>query len=145
MIPIQFELATNESLRGKGLKSSVKCSLTGNWYDIQDTAKHAQWLSEIILFYYQDHGLTEEQAYELSRQLKLLAIQITHVNSLHDLKFIYAVITMFNDQISVFRHQKREFCIGHSIRHKILDKLNTCIATGNNFKTREELMHKQAS
>jgi hypothetical protein len=114
-------------------------------HDIQNTAKHAQWLAEIVLFYYKDHGLTEEQAYELSKQLKLLAIQITHVDSLHDLKFVYAVITMFSDKVSVFRHEKREFCIGYNIRHNILNKLNTCIATGNNFKIREELIKGQLS
>lgn len=114
-------------------------------HDIQNTAKHAQWLAEIVLFHYGDHGLTKEQAYELSKQLKLLAIQITHVDSLHDLKFVYAVITIFSDRISVFRHKKREYCIGYNIREKILNKLNTCITTGNNFKIREELMRGQLS
>lgn len=109
-------------------------------HDIQNAAKHAQWLSEIVLFHYKDHGLSEEQAYELSKQLKLLAIQITYADSLHDLKFVYAVVTMFNDKVSVFKHSKREYCIHYNIRHHILEKLNTCIATGNNFKIREELM-----
>lgn len=109
-------------------------------HDIQNAAKHAQWLSEIVLFHYKDHGLSEEQAYELSKQLKLLAIQITYADSLHDLKFVYAVVTMFNDKVSVFKHSKPEYCIHYNIRHHILNKLNTCIATGNNFKIREELM-----
>ncbi len=109
-------------------------------HDIQNAAKHAQWLSEIILFYYKDHGLNEEQAQALSTQLKLLAVQITHADSLHDLKFVYAVVTMFNDKVSVFKHAKREYCIHRNIRHGILDKLNTCIATGNYFKVRKELM-----
>ncbi|MEB3230690.1 MAG: hypothetical protein VKJ64_06760 [Leptolyngbyaceae bacterium] len=109
-------------------------------HDIQNAAKHAQWLAEIVLFHYNDHGLTQEQAQELSRQLKLLAIQITHVDSLHDLKFVYAVVTMFNDKVSVFRHDKKEYSIHYNIRDHILNKLNSCIATGNNFKIREELM-----
>jgi hypothetical protein len=109
-------------------------------HDIQNAAKHAQWLSEIVLFHYKDHGLTQEQAYELSKQLKLLAIQITHADSLHDLKFVYAVITMFNNKVSVFKHSKREYSIHYNIRDHILNKLNSCIATGNNFKVREELM-----
>jgi hypothetical protein len=107
---------------------------------IQKTAKHAQWLSEIVLFHYGDHGLTKEQAYELSRQLKLLAIQITHADSLHDLKFVYATITLFNNEISVFKHSKKEHSIHYNIREHILNTLNSCIATGNNFKIREELM-----
>jgi len=109
-------------------------------HDIQNTAKHAQWLSEIVLFHYRDHGLTKEQAYELSRQLKLLAIQITHADSLHDLKFVYATITLFNNEISVFKHSKKEHSIHYNIREHILNTLNSCIATGNNFKVREELM-----
>lgn len=109
-------------------------------HDIQNAAKHAQWLSEIVLFYYHDHGLTEDQAYELSKQFKLLAIEITHADSLHDLKFVYAVVTMFNDHIARFRHRTQEYSIQYNIRKHILDKLNTCIATGNNFKVREELM-----
>ncbi|MEB3356951.1 MAG: hypothetical protein VKK04_09510 [Synechococcales bacterium] len=109
-------------------------------HDIQNAAKHAQWLSEIVLFHHRDHGLNEEQAYELSKQLKLLAIQITQADSLHDLKFVYAVVTMFNNKVSVFKHSKREYSIHYNIRDHILNKLNTCIATGNNFKIREELM-----
>jgi hypothetical protein len=109
-------------------------------HDIQNTAKHAQWLSEIVLFHYRDHGLTKEQAYELSKQLKLLAIQITHADSLHDLKFVYATITLFNNEISVFKHSKKEHSIHYNIREHILNTLNSCIATGNNFKIREELM-----
>lgn len=84
--------------------------------DIQNAAKHAQWLSEIIIFHYKDHGLNQEQGYELSKQLKLLAIQITHADSLHDLKFVYAVITMFNDKVSVFKHSNREYSIHYNIR-----------------------------
>lgn len=113
-------------------------------HDIQNAAKHAQWLSEIVLFHYKDHDLTQEQAYELSKQLKFLAIQITHADSLHDLKFVYAVITMFNNKVSVFKHSKREYSIHYNIRHHILNKLNSCIATGNNFKIREELMKLMA-
>ena len=29
--------------------------------DIQNAAKHAQWLSEIIIFHYKDHGLNQEE------------------------------------------------------------------------------------
>jgi len=113
-------------------------------HDIQNAAKHAQWLSEIVLFHYKDHGLTQEQAYELSKQLKLLAIQITHADSLHDLKFVYAVITMFNNKVSVFKHSKREYSIHYNIRDHILNKPNSYIATGNNFKVKEELIKLMA-
>jgi hypothetical protein len=35
-------------------------------HQIQNTAKHAQWLAEIIHYHYSDHGLTLEQSQELS-------------------------------------------------------------------------------
>lgn len=114
-------------------------------HDIQNTAKHAQWLSQIILFYHQEHGLTEEQAHELARELKLLAIQITHVDSLHDLRFVYAVTTIFSDKVSIFKHKTLEYRLEYNIREKILNRLNTCIAAGNNFRLKKELMQLMSS
>lgn len=140
----ELQMIENSSLRDEYAKQllldRILYPIEKAQHDIQNAAKHAQWLAEIVLFHYNDHGLTQEQAQELSRQLKLLAIQITHVDSLHDLKFVYAVVTMFNDKVSVFRHDKKEYSIHYNIRHHILNKLNSCIATGNNFKIREELM-----
>lgn len=112
-------------------------------HDIQNRAKHAQWLAGIVVYYYQDHGLAEDQAHELARQLRLLAIQITNVESLHDLKFVYAVVTIFTDKISIFKHKKREYRLEYSIRDKILNPLNTCIATERNFIRRIQLMEEQ--
>lgn len=114
-------------------------------HEIQNRAKHAQWLAGIVVYYHQDHGLSEEQAHELARQLRLLAIQITNVESLHDLKFVYAVITIFVDKISVFKHKKREYRLEYSIRDKILNPLNTCIATERNFIRRIRTMEEQMS
>jgi acyl carrier protein len=140
----QLHMIENSSLRDEYVKQllidRILCPVESAHHDIQNTAKHAQWLSEIILFHYRDHNLTEEQAYALSKELKLLAIQITQVDSLHDLKFVYAVITLFNDKIVKFRHHIQEYSIQYNIRHHILNKLNTCIATANNFRVREELM-----
>ena len=140
----ELQIIENSSLRDEYVRqlllNRILYPVEQAQHDIQNTAKHAQWLSEIILFHYADHGLTEEQAYELSQQLKLLAIQITHAGSLHELKFVYAVVTIFCDRISRFRHKTREYSIHYNIRHHILNKLNTCIATSNNFRIREELM-----
>jgi hypothetical protein len=111
--------------------------------EIQDAAKHAQWLATIIIFYHRDHGLTEEQAHELARQLRLLAIQITNVESLHDLKFVYAVVTIFNDKISVFKHKERKYRIEYNVREKILNRLNSCIATERNFIRRVKLAEEE--
>ena len=109
-------------------------------YDIQNRAKHAQWLADRVVYDYQYHGLIEEQAHELAQQLRLLAIQITNVESLHDLKLVYAAATVFTDKISIFKHEKREYSLVYSIRDKILNPLNTCIATQKNFEIRQKMM-----
>ena len=105
-------------------------------HQIQNTAKHAQWLAEIVNYYYGDHGLNQQQGQELSTQLRLLAIKITQSESLHDLKFIYGVTTLFTDKISAFKHKNRNYCLERSIRRGILEPLNTCIATTRNFQQR---------
>lgn len=112
-------------------------------HEIQEVAKHAQWLAQMVVFYHRDHGLTEAQAHELARQLRLLSIQITNVETLHDLKLVYAVATMFTDAISIFKHSKLEYRIECSIREKMLNRLNTCIATERNFIRRIKLMSEQ--
>lgn len=138
----ELQIIENSSLKDEYVKQllldRILYPIEKAQHDIQGTARHAQWLSEIILFHYKDHRLTKEQACELSKQLKLLAIEITHADSLHDLKFVYAIVTMFNDKVSIFKHHKREHSIHYHVRHHILNKLNSCIATGNNFKIREE-------
>jgi hypothetical protein len=111
--------------------------------DIQNRAKHAQWLANIVVYYYRDHGLTEEQAHELARQLRLLAIQITNVESLHDLKFVYAVTTIFVDKISVFKHKELKYRLECNIRKNILSPLNNCIATERNFTRRVQAMQTE--
>lgn len=140
----ELQIIENSSLRDEYVKQllldRMLSPIERAQHEIQNAAKHAQWLSELVIYYYGDHGLTEEQAYELSKQFKLLAIQITEADSLHDLKFVYAVATIFSDKVSVFKHVKRKYCIHYNIRHHILDKLNSCIAAGNNFMVREELM-----
>lgn len=76
------------------------------------------------------------QAVELARQFRLLAIKITEINSLSELKFVYRVITLFVDSIAAFKHKERKYCLEHEIRKGILNPMNTCIATENNFKRR---------
>ena len=106
--------------------------------EIQDAAKHAQWLSEEILFKHDDHRLSLEEARELSKQLKLLAIEITHANTLHELKMAYSITTLFNHRVSKYLHAERKKSVHYEIRHGILNRLNSCIAAGNNFRLRSE-------
>lgn len=105
-------------------------------HQIQNTAKHAQWMAEVLNYYFPDHGLNQEQAKELSTQLRLLAVKITYAESLYELKLIYTVATLFADTVSAFKHRDRNYSIEKAIRKGILDPLNTCIATEKNFQRR---------
>lgn len=105
-------------------------------HSIQNTAKHLQWLAPLVIFHHKDHGLTEEQSFELASQLQQLAILITNVNTLHELKFAYAVTTLMTSKIAKFKHRYLHLSIGESIRRGVLEPLNTCIATQKNFEVR---------
>lgn len=109
-------------------------------HDIQNAAKHAQWLAEIVNYYFHDHGLTEEQGHELAAQLRRMAIAITQAESLHDLKQIYAAVSLFADHVSAFKHKEKKYRLEHTMRHGVLNRLNTCIATEKNFQRRTALM-----
>lgn len=112
-------------------------------HDIQNCAKHAQWLAQAVTYHYQDHGLAEEQAHELARQLRLIAIHITNIDSLHDLKQVYGAVTLFINEISIFKHRDYKYSIESSVRKGILEPLNTCIATERNFIRRMQFMEEQ--
>jgi hypothetical protein len=106
---------------------------------VQNTAKHAQYLAEIISYYYADHGMTQEQAKQICSQFRLVATKLTESTSLYDLKMIYRAITIFTDEIARFQHHNRHYSIQRSIRKGILNPLNTCIANYANFQRRTEL------
>ena len=110
-------------------------------HDLQNTAKHAQYMAESINYYYEHHGMTEEQAKDVSQQFRFLAIKIAQIDSLSDLKFIYEATTFFAHRMSEFKHYDRKYAIENSIRKHILDKLGTCIAIENNFQRRVSLMN----
>lgn len=107
---------------------------------VQNTAKHAQYLAEVIAYYHADHGMNLDQARSICSQFRLLAIKLTESNTLHELKLVYKVITIFTDEISIFRHHKRDYSIERSVRKGILEPLNTCIASYENFQRRSELL-----
>jgi hypothetical protein len=105
-------------------------------HKLQDAAKHAQWLAEMVNYYHHDHGATQEQGKEISGQLRILATKITEVNSLYDLKIIYKAATLFTHELSSFKHNDRKYSLERSVRDGILNILNTCIAVENNFQRR---------
>ena len=108
-------------------------------FKIQDAAKHAQYMAEVISYHYGDHGLTKKQASEICTQFRFLALQLTEANSLYDLKLIYKAATLFIAQISVFKNRERKYSIEREVREGILDRLNTCIANYENFQRRTGL------
>lgn len=128
-----------DQLAAELLMDKVLTPIENAQYQIQDVAKHAQYLAEVIGYYYADHGLNQEQAIKLSTQFRFLALQLTEVNSLYNLKLVYRAITLFLDEISVFKHRQREYSIEREVRQGILDRLNTCIANYENFQRRTVL------
>jgi hypothetical protein len=111
-------------------------------HQIQNAAKHAQWMAEAVMYYYGDHGLTEEQGREISQQFRLLAIELVEANSLASLKVVYKAITLFLNQIAHYKHRDRKFSISQSVRHGILDPLNSCIGNYENFGHRTAFLAK---
>jgi hypothetical protein len=109
-------------------------------HQIQNAAKHAQYMAEIVNYYYQDHGTSKEQAREIARQFRALAIKISQIDSLYELKIMYQAITIFSSQLSRFQHRERKYSWEREIRKGILDPLNTCIAVEKNFQRRIAFM-----
>lgn len=105
-------------------------------HQLQNAAKHAQWLAEIVNYYYQDHKATQEQGQAISQELRFLAIKITEIDSLYDLKLVYTATTLFAHYLSRFKHDDRKYSLERSLRLNILDVLNTCIAVEKNFQQR---------
>ncbi|ERN41771.1 hypothetical protein KR51_00016210 [Rubidibacter lacunae KORDI 51-2] len=106
---------------------------------IQDAAKHAQYMAEAMGYYYADHGLTRDRARVISSQFRLLALQLTAVNSLHSLKLLYTATTLFLDSISIFQHRERKYSIEHGMRQGILNRINDCISKPENFQSHIDL------
>jgi hypothetical protein len=114
-------------------------------HDLQNAAKHSQYMAEAVNYYYQDHGLTKEQSRNVSQQFRFLAIKIAQVDSLYDLKLIYQATTLFAHLISEFKHSDHKYSIENAIRKNILDKLGTCIALENNFQRRLSFMNQNSN
>lgn len=108
-------------------------------HTIQNAAKHAQYMAEVIAYYYPDHQLTQEQATILCSEFRCLAKLLTTAESLYDLKIIYAAASDFLDVIAPFQHKDRKYSMNREVRQKILDPLNTCIGTAHNFQRRLDL------
>lgn len=139
----ELSLIANSSLRdqlaAELLMDKILAPIEQAQFQVHDAAKHAQYMAEVIGYYYSDHGLTQEQASKLCSQFRFVALQLTEANSLHSLKLVYKAITLFLDEISVFKHRERRYSIESEVRYGILDRLNTCIANYENFQRRTAL------
>jgi hypothetical protein len=111
-------------------------------HELQNAAKHAQYMAEAVNYYYRDHGLTKEQTRDIAQQFRFLAIKVAQIDSLYDLKLVYEATTLFAHRMSEFKHHNREYSIENAIRKHILDKLGTCIAIENNFQRRLSCMNQ---
>lgn len=145
----QIELIANSELRDSYVQQLLLdkflAPVEQAQHDIQNAAKHAQYLAESINYYYRDHGLNKEQARDISAQFRFLAVKLSQVDSLYDLKLVYKATTLFTHKLSEFKHHDRKYAIEHSVRHHILNKLGTCIAIENNFQRRVSFMNQSQS
>ena len=48
-------------------------------HDIQNAAKHSQYMAESVNYYYKHHGLTVKQARYISQQFRFLGIKLTQI------------------------------------------------------------------
>lgn len=113
-------------------------------HQIQNSAKHAQYMAESINYYYRDHHLSKEQAKDVCQQFRFLAVKIAEVDSLYELKLIYQAVTLFAHRMSEFKHNDRKYSIERAVRKHILDRLSTCIAVENNFQCRLSLINENS-
>ena len=60
---------------------------------IQETSQHAQYLSEVVITYYRDHNCPSSEADLLSIELKQLALALSMIYTVHDLRKFYIVVT----------------------------------------------------
>lgn len=109
-------------------------------HQIQNAAKHAQYMAEAINYHYRDHNLTQSQAKEVCQQFRFMAIQLSQIDSLYDLKLAYKAITIFGHRMADFQHRDINYSIEKEIRQGILERLSTCIALENNFQRRLSLI-----
>lgn len=108
-------------------------------FKIQETAKKSQSFARVLGVYYRDHGIPKEKAQEICSEFRSLAVRLTKAESLEELKILYEAITIFAQEISIYRHRKTEYSIEYFLESKILHKLNDCIADYNNFQRRLEM------
>ena len=145
----QIDLIANSELRDTYVQQLILdkflAPVEDAQHQIQNAAKHAQYMAESVNYYYRDHHLSKEQAKDVCQQFRFLAIKIAQIDSLYELKLIYQAITLFAHRMSEFKHHDRKYSLERSVRKHILDKLGTCIAVENNFQCRISLTNNNSN
>ena len=95
---------------------------------IQKIAKHSQCLAGTVIDYHNDHKCSKKEANILSLELNKLAIEISMIRSNWDLMVMYKAVTLFTYQISRFQHKKQKYRWNNSMREKMLNVFNDCLA-----------------
>ena len=95
---------------------------------VQKVAKHSHYLAEMVITYYKNHQCSRQEAEQLSLELNQLAMEISLIRSVYDLRIMYKVVTLFTHQISRFQHRKSKYRWNKSMREKMVNVLNDCLS-----------------
>jgi hypothetical protein len=140
----EIQLIANSELRDSYVQQLILdkflTPIENAQYEIHNAAKHSQYMAEVINYHYGDHNLSKNQAKEVSQQFRFLAVKLSQIDSLYDLKLVYNATTIFAHRMADFQHRDRNYSIEREIRHGILDRLGICIALENNFQRRLSFM-----
>ena len=140
----QINLIANSELRDSYVQQLILdkflAPIEEAQHQIQNAAKYAQYMAEVLNYHHRDHNLTKNQAKEVCQQFRFMAVQLSQIDSLYDLKIVYKAITIFGHRMADFSHRDRNYSIEKEIREGILDRLSMCIAIENNFQRRLSLI-----
>ena len=82
----------------------------------------------IVITFHNDHQCSRQEAEQLSPELNQLAMEISMIRSVYDLRIMYKVVTLFTHQISRFQHRKSKYRWNRSMREKMVNVLSDCLS-----------------
>jgi hypothetical protein len=145
----EIQLIANSELRDSYVQQLILdkflAPIENAQHEIHNAAKHSQYMGEVINYHYGDHNLSKSQAKEVSQQFRFLAVKLSQIDSLYELKLVYKATTIFAHRMADFQHRDRNYSIEREIRDGILNRLGTCIALENNFQRRLSFMNQNSN
>ncbi len=87
-------------------------------------------LANLLQTIIQESHAENQRRHEEKIEELILAVKLSQVDSLYDLKIIYKAITIFANHMADFQHRERQYSMEHEIRKGILDKLLNYINGG---------------